>query len=135
ENRGGTLETYKLAQDYYSYQIYNIWDSTKVYKRIWNRTTSDWGIWNRIDATRLNEQIRASVNSDIPANGFKEITVTNVEVSNNDNIIVTPRAGLEPGLMYVSFIGGTNNIRIRLFNMTSNVISVSRSFKIDIIKQ
>ena len=135
KNKGGTLETYKLAQDYYSYQIYNIWDTTEVYKRVWNRKALDWGSWNRIDATRLNEQIQASVNSDIPANGFKEISVTNVVVSNNDNIIVTPRAGLEPGLMYVSFIGGTNNIRIRLFNMTSKVISVSRSFKIDIIKQ
>ena len=135
KNKGGTLETYKLAQDYYSYQIYNIWDTTEVYKRVWNRKALDWGSWNRIDATRLNEQIQASVNSDIPANGFKEISVTNVEVSNNDNIIVTPRAGLEPGLMYVSFIGGTNNIRIRLFNMTANLISVSRSFKINIIKQ
>src|SRR5699024_3199072 len=135
KNKGGTLETYKLAQDYYSYQIYNIWDTTEVYKRVWNRKALDWGSWNRIDATRLNEQKTVLVTADIPSNGFKEVVITEEGITNNDNILMTPRAGLETGLMYNAFVGGTNNIRLRLYNMTSNTISINRSFKMDIIKQ
>ena len=135
ENKGGILETYKLNQNYYSFQTYHIFDNTKVYKRVWNRNTGDWDSWYRIDATRIKEQKVVTVTNDIPANGFKEVIITDVEVTNNDNVIVTPKAGLENGLLYNAFVGGTNSVRIRIYNMTSNVISINRPFKIDIIKQ
>ncbi|WP_204206145.1 BppU family phage baseplate upper protein [Mammaliicoccus sciuri] len=134
ENKGGILETYKLNQNYYSFQTYHIFDNTKVYKRVWNRNTGDWDSWYRIDATRIKEQKVVTVTNDIPANGFKEVIITDVEVTNNDNVIVTPKAGLENGLLYNAFVGGTNSVRIRIYNMTSNVISINRPFKIDIIK-
>ncbi len=134
ENKGGILETYKLNQNYYSFQTYHISDNTKVYKRVWNRNTGDWDSWYRIDATRIKEQKVVTVTNDIPANGFKEVIITDVEVTNNDNVIVTPKAGLENGLLYNAFVGGTNSVRIRIYNMTSNVISINRPFKIDIIK-
>ena len=135
ENKGGILETYKMSQNYYSFQIYHIFDNTKVYKRAWDRKVEKWGDWYRIDATRIKEQKVTMVTTEIPANGFKEVVISEEEITNNDNIIVTPKAGLETGLMYNAFIGGTNNIRIRLYNMTSNAISINRPFKLDIIKQ
>ena len=135
ENKGGILETYKLNQNYYSFQIYHIFDNTKVYKRVWNRSTEQWDSWYRIDATRIKEQKVVTITSDIPANGFKEIIITEDGITNNDNILVTPKAGLETGLLYNAFVGGTNSVRIRIYNMTSNVISINRPFKMDIIKQ
>lgn len=134
ENKGGTLETSKLSQDYYSFQTYYIWDNNKTYKRVWNRSAANWGEWERIDAIRLTPQTSVTVTTDIPANSFKEVSLTVEGITNNHNILASPRAGLETGLMYNVFVGGTNNIRVRLYNLTSSLISINRNFKLDIIK-
>lgn len=42
ENRGGTLLTRRYSNDSYGYQIYNIYDSNKQYKRTWDNTTKAW---------------------------------------------------------------------------------------------
>lgn len=134
ENKGGTLETSKLSQDYYSFQTYYIWDNNKTYKRVWNRTMANWGEWERLDAIRLTPQTSVTVTTDVPANSFKEVSLTVEGITNNHNILASPRAGLETGLMYNVFIGGTNNVRVRLYNLTTSTISINRSFKLDIIK-
>jgi len=45
ENRAGTLQTYRYANDSYAYQIYQIFDDNRQYKRTW-QNGGTWRSWD-----------------------------------------------------------------------------------------
>ncbi len=47
---GGTLITYRLADDFYSYQLFHHYDTDRIYKRRWDKIGGVWKAWKKISA-------------------------------------------------------------------------------------
>lgn len=133
ENKAGILETNKLNPIAYCYQVYYIYNSNHIYKRFYD-STNNWTAWERIENTKLNLTSKQNVNVEVPANNSVEVTFNIPGITNSDNVVVTPTAGLEQGLMFNGFINTTDSVRIRFYNFTSSPITTNRPYKIDIIK-
>jgi lysophospholipase L1-like esterase len=50
EGASGTLLTYRLGNDTYGWQEYDVVNSISKYKRYWNNSTSAWSAWTKISA-------------------------------------------------------------------------------------
>ncbi|OHR07995.1 hypothetical protein HMPREF2721_09890 [Staphylococcus sp. HMSC078A12] len=133
ENKAGILETNKLNPVSYCYQLYYIYNSNRIYKRFYD-SVNNWTAWERVDNTRLYLNLKTTVNVEVPPNSSVEVTISMPGVTNNDNVVATPVAGIEQGLMYNAFINTTDSVRIRFYNYTSSAVVTNRPYKIDIIK-
>ena len=133
ENKAGILETNKLNPASYCYQVYYIYNNNHIYKRFYD-SVNNWTAWERIENTKLNLTSKQNVSVEVPANNSVEVTFNIPGITNSDNVIVTPTAGIEQGLMFNGFINAADSVRIRFYNFTSSPIVTNRPYKIDVIK-
>jgi peptidoglycan/xylan/chitin deacetylase (PgdA/CDA1 family) len=134
EGKSGILETFRGGSDDFSYQIYRIYDSNNIYKRTWNDTTVSWNSFQRVDGNRLREHFTSSISGTVPAGGFLTTSITHVGLTNDDNIIGSPRAGIETDLLYNVYISTTDQCRVRIYNPTATDVATNRTWKFDVIK-
>lgn len=138
-NAGGQLVTTKSESLGLSYQLYMVNTSNDIYKRRWDTKNNNWTEFEKItgsggSTSKLTISSKQTVNLQVPANSYADATFPIEGVKNDDNVIVTPRAGIEVGLMYNGFISSDGSVRIRFWNMTSSPVTTNRPYKIDIIK-
>lgn len=70
----------------------------------------------------------------VSAGQVKQVEITINGVTNSDNVICTPKFGIQNNIMITSMVSATNTIRIRLFNPTdSDIVVGNRTFKINVV--
>lgn len=134
ENKAGTLETTKLNPLAYCYQLYFVYNNNHIYKRFYD-AKNNWTQWERIDNTKLNITNKVPINIEVLPNNSTEVNIEVKGITNNDNVVVTPVAGIEQGLLFNGFISGVDTVRIRFYNFTNSAVTTNRPYKIDIIKK
>lgn len=126
-SQGGTLETYRLGNDVYTYQTFKPRGLNKMFTRRWSG--SAWSEWLNVNG--------------IYNIGYKEIALTleakksiDVELTQlvgaNNNIIVSTVGGLEAGVMYSVYTNDTKAF-VRLYNITDDAITINRNFKYNLL--
>src|SRR5690625_5218260 len=77
ENRAGTLVTHRQRMDNaddFAYQLYYIYDRSTTYKRRWNKSAGEWGVWERFDGVwKFSED--NIYNNDTPISEFPNYQV------------------------------------------------------------
>jgi hypothetical protein len=58
----------------------------------------------------------------IAANSTAEMTITVAGAVDRDEVIITPSAGMEAGLVWVGYVSGADTVVIRVANVTGSAI-------------
>jgi peptidoglycan/xylan/chitin deacetylase (PgdA/CDA1 family) len=139
----GTLITHYLNYEWASFQYWHSSPSTnKVYYRKWNGGTSSWGAWGLLDYSQVTTTYQENIEitgSTVTANSYATFDLTMTQAANfnpnSDTVVASPRAGIEPGIIWSVVMSTDKTIRLRAYNTTaSNVFLATRTWHIKVIK-
>ena len=86
-SEAGILETHRIENDSYSYQIYFTASDTKSYKRTWNYASGVWYAWIRVDSlTKIiggDKYGSAVLYSNLEPSDTENITISKISYSND----------------------------------------------------
>ena len=123
--QGGTFITVSpQSSTAYNKQIYITHSSNNMYVRSMSGSGS-WGDFKGFIYAHENSPIsQVSVSFPVvPAKSQSEGKITVQGVTNNDLVVVNPKAPLQSGLLYNAYISNENEVRIRLINVTDSSVT------------
>lgn len=135
----GTLETYYMNDQYTIFQKWYPYDLNTIWYRQWHYSTG-WKEWRRasFDTKPATDWISVAAQT-VNANSVLELRLDHpnpTDISGqNDLVIMSPKGGLETGLIYNVSMWTDKKIILRLFNPTASAITTAlRDWRIKILK-
>ena len=128
----GVLITSALTNNVTAYQVFHPLNKSAFFKRNWNG--SGWSAWLKFSPSVV--QFFSSLNfGTIPANGSATVEVNIEGVSAADAVSASPFAGIAGGLIVNAHVPWAGSVNIRVFNVTSAPIALTRSFVATVVKR